>query len=411
MKPRAYYLVGLLVLMLAWVPSLGLAQGAMRVHIDYIDNSKFPQVDTYLSVADGDGLPVESLTQDMFTETEDGQAASLVDFSSIQKSAQPLAVALLMDTSASMWSKVSPTPLQKSVEEAGSFIDQLGQSDQVTVIQFSDQASTVFPLGSDKYTAKQALGKLQPGQNQRAQYDAMVEGVNALKGFSGRQVIVIVTNGPDTGLNEVHSLDGALTAAQNAGIPVYVMGFGNALSLRQLDQVADGTGGFAYIRQDQFGLQSEFDSLLRLLNDQYRLRYVSSLQANNSEHTLEVAVKDNGEEDRTSAHFISRSSTIPVSMPALHDGDVVGGIVSFVPTVNWPSAAVKSLDFSVDGVTLKTISAAPFEVDNWNSTQTKLAAGIHQFVFKVTDMAGNTGQAGVNLDVEPPITVKITNLI
>ena len=409
MKPKFTCLVGLLVLLFVLVPSAGAAQGVIRLHVDYVDNSKFPQVDTYLSIADSDGLPITTLTQDLFTEKENGQIVTPLDFTTIPNSAQPLGIALLMDTNASMWTRDAVTPLKQSIDEASRFIDQLGQLDQLSIIQFSDQPAVVFPLGSDKYQAKQALSKLQTGINQRAQYDAIAAGVKALNGFPGRRIIVMVTNGQDTQLQETYSLDGAVNEAQKAGVPVYILGFGDTLSLQQLQKITEGTGGFAYIRQDQFGLQSAFDSFLQLLHFQYRICYLSALPANNNDQNLEVTLTYNGDEEQTTSHFLSMSNAIPVSMPDRHDGDIVGGIVSFKPVIDWPAEALKSLDISVDGTSLKTVTATPFEYDDWNSAQAKLPTGLHEFVIKVTDIAGNTGHADVKLDVEPPITVKITN--
>jgi hypothetical protein len=347
------------------------------------------------------------LTRDLFVVSEDGKGVGAVDFGSVQNPTQPLAVALVVDNGAKMWTKTAPTPLEKTVEAGQSFLEQLNPQDEVAVVKFSDQAATIFGLSADKSGAKQALGSLQAEGNKSVQFDAMVEGVKALKGFTGRRVIVLMTNGQDTH-SGVYDLKGAVREANNAGIAVYEMGFGGGISVGQMEQTAEQTGGYAYLKQTEYDLRSAFDSLLRVLHEEYRVGYVSRLTANNSEHELRVSVTYKGEEEVGTEQFVSMNNPIPVSLPNYQEGQVVGGMVKFAPLVEWP-AGLSSLEISLDGGVLKTVTSAPFEYE-WNSMQAKTPSGVHEFIFKGTDMAGNIGQAKIHLDVEPAITVKIKDL-
>src|SRR5512141_535855 len=125
LKFTYHMLTGLLILAVVLVPSVAEAQDAFHVHIDEVDNSKFPQVDAYVAVSDISGLPIDGLPQTAFAVTEDGNPVSVKDFEPFENTRQPLAIALLLDTSASMGSSQLPTPLQKAVEAAKSFVDQL----------------------------------------------------------------------------------------------------------------------------------------------------------------------------------------------------------------------------------------------------------------------------------------------
>ena len=152
-----------------------------------------------------------------------------------------------MDTSASMGSKELPTPLQKSVEAAKSFVDQLAPQDQVAIIKFSDTPEVVLDLTSDKNAAKQALDALKPEKSKTVMFDALVEGVKTLQSHSGRRIIVLVTDGKDTN-NGLFDFDSATREAKGASIPIFPLGFGNVINVQQLQRMAELTGGSAQIQ-------------------------------------------------------------------------------------------------------------------------------------------------------------------
>ena len=148
--------------------------------------------------------------------------------------------------------------------------------------------------------------------------------------------------------------------------------------------------------------------MLRILREQYKVSYISNLPADNTEHELLATVNYLGGQEQATYQFIAKSSVIPVSLPGFQEGQVTGGLVRFAPLVDWP-APLKSLDITVDGTFLTSVIATPFEYE-WNSITNAYSSGVHEFVFKATDVAGNTGQASINLNVQPPITVSFSNL-
>ena len=399
-------LTGLLFIAIVLVPSRGQAQDAFHVHIDEVDNSKFPQLDAYIAVSDASGLPIESLPQTAFSVSEDGNPVSVMDLQPIDNTQQPLAIALLLDTSASMASSQTPTPLQKAVEAAKSFVNQLTPEDQVAIIKFSDTPQTVLGLTTDKDQARLALDGLQPEKSRTVIFDAIVEGTRALSGFSGRRIIVLVTDGKDTH-SGLFNFDNAVKEAEDASIPVYPLGFGNVINAQQLKQIADLTGGAAYIKASVFDLAGAFDTVLHNLRKQYKISYLSALPANNTEHEMLVAVNYQGGQQQASYRFDAKNSPIPIKLGGLQEGQKVGGMVRFAPTIDWP--ALKSLDILVDGAPLANITAAPYEY-TWNSTDKSVSAGLHEFLFEARDAAGNTGQATIHLDVQPPIVLRVSNL-
>lgn len=407
-KRLIYTVLMLVFILMVAFPSASSAQGAFRVHIEYLDNSQFPFIETYISVSDSNGLPVkEELASSVFIVTEDGTEVTPLDIKKIQNKEQPLAIALIMDTSSSMGSKTGPAPLTKAVEAAKYFVQELADQDQITIIKFSEQPEVVLGLTpANDAKVMLALDSLQPEKNKTALYDAIVKGMNEIKSFSGRRIIVVVTDGKDTG-NGLFNFDSAIGGVTAASIPVYPMGFGSIINVQEMKRMAELTGGVAQIQPSVLELQNSFTTILDILREQYRIQYISNLQADNKSHNLTISIDYLGGREQASYDYLAKSSSIPMSVPGFQDDQIIGGMVRFSPQVDWP-APIKSFEISIDGSKLTEINSEPFSYE-WNSTQNNIPVGPHDFTFKITDIAGNVGQVVIRLDVQPPLTVEITS--
>ena len=396
---QTLFIVIIIITLSAFITPAG-AQGIFRVHIDYLNDQQFPFIEAFLSVSDVQGLPAKDLTISDFSISEDNQPAVDYEVTAIQNTQQPLAIALVVDTSGSMGSIIAPTPLQRAVEAAKSFVDQLTVQDQVAVIKFSDSPNVLQGLTADKNLVKSSLDTLKPEKN-TALYDAIIEAVTILKSNSGRRIIVLITDGEDT--SSIFNFDQAVDEASSWSIPIYPIGFG-AVDQGELQRMAKLTGGSEQIQPNASELQSAFDLVLRLLREQYRIHYLSSFQADGKEHTLLATVNYQGGQQQDSRSFVARKVDIPVSLPDYQPEQVVGGLVPFKLVTDWP-APINDLDISVDGTSLPGVAAQLEYI--WDSTATETEPGSHEFLFTLTDIAGNTGQTKVRLNVQPPISVHI----
>jgi VWFA-related protein len=407
MQPKniPHLLISSIIIIAFLLPLPASAQGAFQISVEYLDNSKFPQVQAYVSVSDQNGLPIKNLEVDAFTLIESGVPVTIQDFKPIQNIEQPLSIALIMDTSTSMGSQYQPTPMQKSVEAAKSFVDQLQPQDRVAVIKFSDKPEEILSLTEDKTLVKQALDSLQPEENKTALYDGIVAGIKTLESQSGRRIIVVVTDGKDTGTG-LFNFEMAMREASAASIPIYPMGFGGAINVKEMKQMAELTGGVAQILPKVLDLQNSFAEVLNILREQYLIRYVSILPADDKDYELLLTVNYGGGQEQTTYHFIAKSSPIQFGLPNFQPDQVIGGLVKFTPVTDWP-APLKSLEILADGTQIGKVESAPFEYE-WNSFNSGIVPGIHDFLFKMVDVAGNAGQLSVSLNVQPPITIEIT---
>jgi VWFA-related protein len=374
-----------------------------RVRIDYLDNSKFPQVDAFVSVSDANGLPIKNLTQDAFTLTENGSLVSPESFEAIQNKEQPLSITLVMDTSGSMRGQGASAPMQKAIEAAVSFVGQLSPADRVAVIKFSDQAEEIQILTEDKTLVTQAIQSLRPEGQYTALYDAIIKGHNLLKSQSGRRIIVLITDGKDTGSGLFKSED-VMQELSTVSIPIYPMGFGN-VNGNELKKMAELTGGSAKILPSVSELSQSFDEILSSLREQYKIRYVSSFPADDKKHDLLAMVNYGGGQEKAEYSFIAKSSSISVTLPDLQPSQTVGGLVKFSPVIDWIPTLIKNVEISMDGTPIQTTTTSGEFIYEWNSFTAP--TGMHDFLIKVEDISGNMGQVSISLNVQPPIIMDI----
>jgi len=396
---KKYILPAIVLVILVTAPASILAQGTLGVSIDHIENGQFPLLEIYLSVTDVQGFPVKNLTSSHFSVTEDNQPVSSFEVVPTQNSQNPLAVTLVIDTSRSMGSRTQPTPLQNAIEAAKTFIDSLSMQDQVAVVGFAEAPYIVQEFTSDKELLKTQLDSL-TAEGETTMYDGIVEGVNLLKNRSERRILVLIADGRDTGDGKF-DFDISMDEASRWAVPIYPIGFGN-VDQKEMEQMAALTGGMAQIQPNSSDLQSAFGVVLQVLREQYLVRYESKLQADGAEHNLQISVDNQGNKDSDSQGFIALPGEITITLP-FKDNEVVGGNVLLKPSVLAP-ASLKQLDIQLDGSLLQSVLSEPFEYA-WDSTT--VSPGSHRFVFSVTDQAGNTATASVNLEIQPPVTVKI----
>jgi Ca-activated chloride channel family protein len=376
------------------------AQTGIRVNIDYLSDTQFPLVQAYISVSDVQGLPVKNLITSNFTVSEDHQPVTDFKVTSVQNTEQPLAIALVIDTSGSMGYGTPQTALQKSVQAAKTFIGSLATQDYMAVVSFSDNPNVAQDFTTNHTLLNAALDSLRPGNN-TAMYDAIAKAATMLSNRGERRIIVLLTDGVDSGTGL--TFDQAVNEAQKWGVPIYPIGFGE-INKNKLLNLAALTGGSAQIQPDSSALESAFTTILQILREQYFLEFYSSLPADGAEHDLVITLDFQGWHEELTHRFVARPGLVTVTLPGYQEGQIIGGNVKFTPAWTAPSTAIAQLDFIMDGTTLISRTAAPFEY-TWNSTSTD--PGTHSFTFTVKDTAGNTGQLSMNLDVQPPVTVEI----
>lgn len=146
-----------------------------------------------VSVVDRDGRYISDLQKEDFDIAEDGIEQEIAYFSTVEK---PFTVVLMLDTSASTWSKLGQI---KNAAEV--FVEQLRPDDQVMVVSFGMGVKVQCEPTSDRQKIRKAIGATGKGLSTHL-YDAMDNVMKKRLGrIPGRKALVLFTDGVDATSN------------------------------------------------------------------------------------------------------------------------------------------------------------------------------------------------------------------
>jgi VWFA-related protein len=218
-------------------------------------------------VHDRSGRPVRGLTQESFRVFEDGVAQDVKSFSAETATTDVL---IALDGSGSM----APA-LTELRAAATDFLLALRPDDQVILTAFNTALSVLSRRGATLADRLGSLGSLQPAGS-TALFDAVIQGIELVRGPNVRRAIVILTDGDDRASRA--SAQGARVALQTNDVILYVIAQGRAASDRalrdELSALAAETGGTALFSERMSALKGQFAEIVNELSSHYVLGYI-----------------------------------------------------------------------------------------------------------------------------------------
>jgi VWFA-related protein len=282
-------LIGALLLSVACAAAHQPGQGsAITVEVDLVN--------VYFTVSNDKGRLIPDLDRDSFAVFEDGAAQSVTNFS--REAGGPLRIVLLIDTSGSVWDKLS-----FSKKTAVEFLRATLQSgrDQASVFSFDYDVDLRQDFTNDASLLEAAVMKLYAGGGTRM-HDALYFVINEkFRGVDGRKVIVLITDGADQSSRR-SSMD-VVRLAQRNDVSIYSISV-NGLGFRAQGRASDGsdriletlaaeTGGAAFFPTKLKKLGSSFKRIADELRSQYTIAYRSSnAKRDGSFRKIRIDVKD-----------------------------------------------------------------------------------------------------------------------
>jgi len=234
-----------------------------------------------VTVADGSGRFITNLDGDAFSVFEDGIKQQVTFFN---HSNLPIALSVLLDTSASMEDK-----LQTAQDAAVGFVRKLRQQDFGQIIDFDSRVLIAQPFTSSVPDLEQAIRKTTAGGS-TSLHNAIYISLKELKKIQARsaddvrrQAIVVLSDGEDT--SSLVGFDEVLELAKRSETAIYAIGlrgrspdhvrgaFNEAdFVLRQLSQE---TGGRVFFARTATELSGIYDQISQELSSQYMIGYQS----------------------------------------------------------------------------------------------------------------------------------------
>ena len=270
-----------------------------------------------VSVADGNGKYVTDLEQEEFEVFEDGAKQSITFFSRKQ---QPIALAILLDTSNSMEGKLSTAQ-----EAAIGFARRLQQDDVGEVIQFSSQVEILQGFTHEAPKLDAAIRSTIP-EGSTALYNAIYISLKELGKIKARsedeirrQAIVVLSDGDDT--SSLMPYEEVLELAKRSETAIYTIGLrdqrdGTRTGFREaeyvLRQLAQETGGRSFFPTSVHELSKIYDQISQELSTLYSIAYSSKNPLRNGAwRRIVVRVARPGAIARTRQGYYGPTAPVP----------------------------------------------------------------------------------------------------
>ena len=232
-----------------------------------------------VTVSDLDGRFVTNLDQTNFQVYEDGVQQNVTFFTRTQL---PIALAMLIDTSASMDEKMATAQ-----EAAIGFSQRLRPEDLVEIVDFDSRVNILQTFTNDAVKLEQAIQQTSAGGS-TSLYNAIYISLRELskaplrRADVRREAIIVLSDGEDT--SSLVTFDEVLEQAKRSETAIYSIGLQSddsrsRVGFREADfvlrQLAQETGGRAFFPNEVDELPKIYQEISDELSSQYSVGYIS----------------------------------------------------------------------------------------------------------------------------------------
>tara|TARA_B110000014_G_scaffold261208_1_gene252482 strand:+ start:197 stop:1123 length:927 start_codon:yes stop_codon:yes gene_type:complete len=233
-----------------------------------------------VTVSDLEGRFVTDLDQTNFQVYEDGVQQNITFFTKTQL---PIALAMLIDTSASMDEK-----MVTAQEAAIGFSQRLRPEDLAEIIDFDSRVNILQTFTNDAVKLEQAIQQTSAGGS-TSLYNAIYISLRELskaplrRADVRREAIIVLSDGEDT--SSLVTFDEVLEQAKRSETAIYSIGLQSddsrsRVGFREADfvlrQLAQETGGRAFFPNEVDELPEIYQDISDELSSQYSVGYISA---------------------------------------------------------------------------------------------------------------------------------------
>jgi Ca-activated chloride channel family protein len=268
-------------------------------------------VSLFVTVTDAQRRLVPDLVQEDFEIRDNDKPQPIVLF---ENQNQPITVVMMLDTSGSMTGN-----LKLLRDGAEQFLIRLFPDDRAKVGAFNDKIEVSGTFTGDRDELIAAMRDQDYGNGTRL-FDALNFSLDELKGFEGRKVILVFTDGEDTA-SRTGSGD-VIDRARAEEVMVYAIGlqsefFNGVRMVRSkpdggLRRIAEETGGGYFELTKTADLGSTFTRVAQELHSQYVIGF-APMQLDNRVHRLNVRLRQTGLTARARRSYLAAPASIAIS--------------------------------------------------------------------------------------------------
>lgn len=349
-------------------PAASSAQNKIDITVHYVDGAPLPDqlaydVSVFFSVLDAAGNSIKDLKTNNITVSEDSKAKA-VDSLTLAGD-DPINIILVLDTSGTMVGN----EISDARKAADTFVAGLNPQDQVAVITFNQNISTVADFSTDHVAARKKIAAVEAVPNAgTCLYDAAYQAAQMTASLpQGRRSIILLTDGMDETASgavcSTFTLDDVTNFATHGSlrVPIYTIGLGNRIDEAGLTRMAALTGGHYQYSPDS----SKLEALFSRLSEQLRLQYVLHYTSNSAPGAHTVAVKADylDAQDQDTRDFILPALPWRITFLSPVEGAQVSGKLKLSVSLSGQGDPVQRVVFLMGETVLGTDDSSPYEIE------------------------------------------------
>ena len=224
------------------------------------------------SVVDSKGLAITGLRLEDFELRVDGQLKVISD---LTRSETSVRMVMLFDNSGSL-------DLAREFEKRAAmqfFRMVMRPSDEAAIYSVETESYLAQPLTNNVDLLQQTIANFGKPEGATSLFDAIIDASRYLRPYTGRRVLVIVSDGIETMRENDFELTLKEAVANDCQIFVVQTGLHDGANLRALaaerrmEEFANQTGGAVYIPKSLYDVDSAFKQIAADLSQQYVLSY------------------------------------------------------------------------------------------------------------------------------------------
>jgi len=250
----------------------------------------------YATVQGKDGRLVPDLKREDFQISDNGKSQPITVF---DNDPQHITLSLLFDMSGSM-----AMDFARIREAAGVFVDSLWPDDRARIGSFGTEVALSPLLTSDKPTLHRVLDEeLWPGGG-TPMWHATELAMKSLDAETGRRVILLLTDGEDSGMFVAGNRGDTRKHAERDGFMIYAIGLPGHDIADDLRSLSEDTGGGYYLVDQKDDLGASFKRVVEELHHQYVLGF-STETLDGRSHSLSVKTTKAGAKVRARKNYVA----------------------------------------------------------------------------------------------------------
>jgi VWFA-related protein len=254
----------------------------------------------YATVQGQDGRLITNLTREDFEILDNNRLQPITVF---DNSPQTITLAVMLDMSRSMAGDYA-----RIRAGAESLVRALWPDDRARMGSFGQEVAISPLLTSDKPTLLRILDEELWLGTATPLWHATEVAMASLDKEPGRRVVLMFTDGNDSGLFVPGSLRQVRTIAENGGFMIYAVGLEGHGLTEEMRSLVDESGGGRYVVRRQDDLGETFEKVVDELHHQYVIGFPMAA-ADGRTHKLTLRTKVSGLKVRGRKSYVARIDT------------------------------------------------------------------------------------------------------